>query len=63
MKWENTHKNAKKKKVHSVSCAENWFYEQDHILSSSTTHNGAQVHNLVGTYKVRTNMSSLNLEQ
>jgi transcription initiation factor TFIID TATA-box-binding protein len=62
MKWTNTNKNIKKKKVESVSCAQNLFYEQDHILSCGTPHNEAQVHNLVGTCMVRTNMSSLNLE-
>ena len=62
MKWKNTNKNVKKKKVESVSCAQNWFYEQDHILSCGTPHDEAQVHNLVDTCMVLTNMSSLNLE-
>jgi transcription initiation factor TFIID TATA-box-binding protein len=40
----------------------NFFFEQDYIMAPSTQDNEAQVHNLVGTCKVSSNMSSLNLE-
>lgn len=62
MKWKTSNKNAKKKNVRNVSCAENFFFEQDYIMAPSTQDNEAQVHNLVGTCKVSSNMSSLNLE-
>ena len=62
MKWKTSNKNAKKKNVRNVSCAENFFFEQDYIMAHSIPDNEAQVHNLVGTCKVSSNMSSLNLE-
>jgi transcription initiation factor TFIID TATA-box-binding protein len=62
MKWKNTKKPKKNKNIKTVSCSENLFFEQKCIMSSSISKNEAQVHNLVGTCKVSSNMCLLDLE-
>jgi len=42
MKWKTSNKNAKKKNVRNVSCAEIFFFEQDYIMAHSTPDNEAQ---------------------
>jgi transcription initiation factor TFIID TATA-box-binding protein len=62
MKWKNTKNPRRKKHINLVSCSENLFFEQKYIMSFSNSKNEAQIHNLVGTCKVSSNMFSLDLE-
>ena len=62
MKWKNTKNPRRKKHIKLVSCSENLFFEQKYIMSYSNSKNEAQIHNLVGTCKVSSNMFSLDLE-
>jgi transcription initiation factor TFIID TATA-box-binding protein len=62
MKWKNTKNPRRKKHINLVSCSENLFFEQKYIMSYSNSKKEAQIHNLVGTCKVSSNMFSLDLE-
>jgi transcription initiation factor TFIID TATA-box-binding protein len=61
MKWRNTNKRFKQSDTEFVSCTQNLFAEQKYIMGRNKPSNEAQVHNLVGTCRICSDLGSIDL--
>lgn len=61
MKWRQSNKRLKKKDSHLISSTQNLFAEQHYIMNNNLDLNAAQVHNLVGTCRICSSLTTIDL--